>query len=60
MDYPEPALSISDYLDFINVATSPSYKIPHADNSTIYATVVNFYESMMDRVRTYQTDQTVA
>jgi len=48
MDYPEPALKLSEYIDFINVATTPSFKIPQPDDSTIFQPVINMYNSVLD------------
>lgn len=50
MDYPEPALKLSEYIDFINVATTPSYKIPQPDNSTIFQPVINMYNSVIGTI----------
>lgn len=48
MDYPEPALKLTQYIDFINVATTPAYKIPQPENRTIFQPVINMYNSVLN------------
>jgi len=46
LEYAEPALKIINYLDFIDVATSPLYTVPAVDNSSSFTPVVNWFNSL--------------
>jgi len=53
LEYAEPALKIINYLDFIDVATSPQYKVPVVDDvPSTFTPVLNWFNSLWTETTT--------